>query len=73
MVMPVARFDTDVCSASAPLAYPSLIDPDSPSANFDTVGDTAQLFLTRFNLEHCRTSLDRDLVRIPVLVTINPS
>src|SRR5712692_2569203 len=61
MVMPVARFGTNECTTSAPLAYPSLLDPDSPSVNFETVGDSAQLFLTRFNLERCRTSLDRDL------------
>jgi hypothetical protein len=73
MVMPVARFDTDVCSASAPLAYPSLLDPDSPSVNFDTVGNTAQLYLARFNLDRCHTSLDRDLIRIPVSLMINPS
>ena len=73
LVVPVARFDPIVCAAPAPLAYPSLLDPDSPSLNFDTVGHTAQLFLTRFNLEGCRSSLDRDLVRIPVSLTINPS
>ena len=73
LVIPVARFDTIACPRSAPLAYPSLIDPSSPSVNFDTVGDRAQLFLTRFNLEGCRTSLDRDLIRMPVSLTIDPS
>lgn len=73
LVMPVARFGAMACAAAAPLAYPSLLDPDSPSINFDIVGDTAQLFLTRFNLDGCRTSLDRDLVRIPVALTIDPS
>jgi hypothetical protein len=73
MVMPVARFDTGLCPPSAPLAYPSLLDPDSRSANFDTVGDTAQLFLTRFNLERCRATHNRDLVRLSVSIAINPS
>jgi hypothetical protein len=72
LVMPVARFDAIACPRSAPLAYPSLIDPGSPSVNFDTIGDSAQLFLTRLNLEGCRTSLDRDLTRMPVSLTIDP-
>jgi len=72
LVVPVARFDAIACPRSAPLAYPSLIDPSSPSVNFDTVGERAQLFLTRFNLEGCRTSLDRDLIRMPVSLTIDP-
>jgi hypothetical protein len=73
LVIPVARFDTISCTVPTPLAYPSLLDPDSPSINFDTVGDTAELFLTRFNLAGCLISLDRDLVRLPVSLTINPS
>jgi hypothetical protein len=73
LVIPVARFDAIACWTSVPLAYPSLIDPGSPSVNFDTVGDSAQLFLTRFNLDGCRTSLDRDLIRMPVSLTIDPS
>jgi hypothetical protein len=72
VVMPVARFDADACPPAPPLAYPSLLDPDSASANFDTIGDTAQLFLTRFNLTGCRTSSDRDLIRIPVSITVDP-
>ncbi len=70
-VIPVARFDTVACDAPSPLAYPSLLDPHSPSPNFDIVGDTAQLFLTRFNIAACRTSLDRDLIRIPVQISVN--
>jgi len=44
--------------------YPSLIDPDSDSRNFDTTGKTAYLYYTRNNFGHA--SLDRDLIRIPV-------
>ena len=49
--------------------YPSLIDHSSESFNFETVGDTAYLYLTRNNAGHA--SLDRDLVRIPVRIEID--
>ena len=47
-------------------AYPSLIDPDSPSMNFDTSDGDAYLYLTRFNNG---VTLDRDLIRFPVQIT----
>lgn len=56
------------------LAYPTLLDHDSPSLNFDTVDDRFYLYTTRFNAG--TSSLDRDLVRYPieiVEVTIEPS
>jgi hypothetical protein len=48
--------------------YPSLLDPDSSSRNFDTTGRHAYLYLTRFNYykEGVSDHLDRDLIRIPV-------
>lgn len=48
--------------------YPSLIDPRSPSATFDTAGNGLDLYLTRFNWANCQRGLDRDLVRIRVEV-----
>lgn len=45
-------------------AYPSLIDPDSPSPNFETSDGELFLYLSRFNFGGC--SLDRDVVRWPV-------
>ena len=47
-------------------AYPSLIDPDSPSRNFETSDDQAFLYVNRFNAEYY---LDRDLIRYPVQIT----
>jgi len=44
-------------------AYPSVIDPQSPSMSFDTVGETAYLYYTRVNTYN---PLDFDLVRIPI-------
>ncbi|MEN8241163.1 MAG: hypothetical protein ABFS17_04525 [Chloroflexota bacterium] len=44
--------------------YPSLLDPESDSRNFETTGKTAYLYFTRNNFGH--GSLDRDLIRIQV-------
>lgn len=57
------------CGDAAPVAYPSLIDPDSADRNFMTIGQSPQLFLTRFNVTGCNVSMDRDLIRIPVTIT----
>lgn len=46
-------------------AYPSLIDPTSPSRKFETVGRRAYLYFSRAN-QPCDSGLDRDLVRVPV-------
>ena len=48
--------------------YPSLLDPTSQSRNFETVGTQAYLYLTRLNLEGCRITWNRDLVRLPVRI-----
>jgi hypothetical protein len=49
-------------------AYPVLLDPDSPSINFDTNDDELYLYVSRFNFGG--GSLDRDLIRYPLqLVT----
>lgn len=44
--------------------YPSLLDPDSDTRNFETAGKTAYLYYTRLNFG--QGNLDRDLLRIPV-------
>lgn len=56
------------------LAYPTLLDHDSPSLNFDTIDDEFYLYVTRFNAG--TSSLDRDLIRYPIEIitrTIEPS
>ncbi len=58
------------CGDPPPVAYPSLLDPASPDRNFESVGATAMLFLTRWNPQGCRLGADRDLVRLPVSLTI---
>ncbi len=58
------------CGDEPPLGNASLIDPDSQSRNFETVGQRAYLYLTRYhptwNAGDCYLDLDRDLVRIPI-------
>lgn len=55
-------------------AYPSIIDSTSKDGNFGTVGLTAHLYYTKFNLgPHCGLTLDRDLVRIPISINTRPA
>ena len=58
------------CGDPAPLAYPSLLDPLSKDRNFMLVKQSPVLFLTRFNVTGCKTSMDRDLIRIPITITV---
>jgi hypothetical protein len=51
-------------------AYPTLIDPDSDSPNFETSDGEFYLYMSRFNFGG--NSLDRDLVRWPVRFVDEP-
>lgn len=68
-VMPAIGHGRYTCGDPRPVAYPSLLDAASEDRSFATVGDTADLYLTRFNVPACRIDGDRDLVRIPVRIT----
>jgi hypothetical protein len=63
---------TSCDSATPSVHYPSLIDPASPTRNFETTGARAYLYLTRFHPKLvngvCQRTLDRDLIRIPITV-----
>lgn len=55
------------CAQPAAYAYPSLIDPDSPSRVFDSTDDDLWLYLTRMPLDAtCAVTAHRDLIRLPV-------
>jgi hypothetical protein len=54
------------CGDPDPVLYPSLLDPDSKSRNFETTGKRAYLYFTRFHYRACIQTLDRDLMRVPV-------
>jgi hypothetical protein len=55
------------CGDPNPAAYPSLLDPRSRSRNFETTGRRPWLYFTRFHYKDCRSTLNRDLVRVRVL------
>ena len=48
--------------------YPSLLDPESTSINFETTGSTAYVYATA--ITYC-AGLDRDLVRWPISITVS--
>jgi hypothetical protein len=58
------------CADKARYAYPVLIDNDSPSQGFQTVNDTAWLYVVRWNIHACSVTRDRDLVRFPVTISV---
>lgn len=68
LALPMIISGHQSCADNAAWNYPSLLDPHSPSRLFETIGDTAYLYLTRFNLTDCKLGMDRDLVRLPVRI-----
>jgi hypothetical protein len=54
------------CGDADPVAYPSVLDPDSDSRNFETTGRRAYIYFTRVHYQACIQTLDRDLVRVPI-------
>jgi hypothetical protein len=55
------------CARPAAFAYPSLLDDDSASGNFETVNDRFWLYLAEIHLDAaCRGGPRRDLIRMPV-------
>lgn len=57
------------CDGPAPVFYPSLLDPDTASRNFETVDHQGFVYFTSFNLIDCRVSWDRDLMRLEVAIS----
>ena len=57
------------CSDAAAFDYPSLLDPASTSRNFEDVGASPYLYMTRLNLTACKPTWDRDLVRLPIKIS----
>lgn len=57
------------CADDAAYYYPALLDPADSSRNFEEIGDSPHLYLTRLNLQDCGVTWDRDLVRLPVHVS----
>jgi hypothetical protein len=57
------------CSEKWVVNYPSLLDPASPERNFESVGDTAWLYFTRFWTKDCGLPMQRDLMRVRVKIS----
>ena len=69
LIMEATVISTFRCGGPNPIAYPSLIDPSSDSRTFATTGRRPYLYFTRLNYEHCKRSLNRDLVRVPIEIS----
>jgi hypothetical protein len=57
------------CGGPSPLAYPSVIDPESASRTFATSGSRPYLYYTQFRYRNCHQTPERDLMRAPLRVT----
>jgi len=62
-----ARYQTEFDWPGDVLKYPSLIDPNDTSRNFEVTGQRPYLYYTR---KH--QGLDRDLVRVPIEFSYSP-
>lgn len=68
LLLDVPTMFSSYCGAGARYAYASIVDPASPSRNFDVTGNAPYLYLSRFNLNHCKGGPNRDLVRIRLAI-----
>ena len=66
LLMKAETVNTFRCGDADPIAYPSVIDPDSRSPNFETSDRRAYLYFTQFHYSSCKQGPDRDLRRVPV-------
>jgi hypothetical protein len=54
------------CGESSPILYPSVLDPESRSRNYETTGRRPYLYFTRFHYRDCKQTLNRDLIRVQI-------
>jgi hypothetical protein len=57
------------CGGPSPLAYPSVIDPESASRTFATSGTHPYLYYTQFRFRDCHKTPERDLMRVALEVS----
>jgi len=57
------------CGARETFYYPSILDPDATSRNFEDTDGSAYLYLSRIAVSGCKPTRDRDLVRIMIRVS----
>lgn len=60
----------DNCGAEGRVFYPALLDPEAKAPSFQDTGDKAYLYFTRYRLTGCKVTWDRDLVRVPVAISM---
>lgn len=69
LLLPGPTLYDDACSAKGPLiAYPVLLDPASPSRNFDRSGSRPDLYYDLLQTEGCDITGRRSLLRQPVTI-----
>lgn len=69
LVIEAPLVETYACGDPDPIAYASILDPNSPSRNFETSDGRVYLYFTRFNYAGCERTDDRDLVRVPLKIS----
>lgn len=61
------------CGDQERYSYGAVVDPASPSRNFETTGDEPFLFMTKMHVADCKLGPQRDLVRIKIrIVKVTP-
>ena len=67
LLMEVETATSHMCGDPDTRAYPSFVDHDSPSRNFDRIDNNLFLYYTILHYTPtCQQSLDRDMARIPI-------
>jgi hypothetical protein len=66
LLMRVETAQTWQCGDPDPAAYPSFIDPSSTDRNFNTMDQTAYVYMTTFRRENCLVTSKRDVMRMPI-------
>jgi len=66
LLMPAETANTYQCGGPKPILYPSIIDPESPTRNFETAGQHPYLYYARYNPQNCNLGPNRDIVRVPI-------
>jgi hypothetical protein len=69
LLFPVTTLHSYRRGKDSPIAYPSVLDPESHSRNFETSGRSPFLYFTKFRFRDCRKTSDRDLMRVRISVS----
>ncbi|MCA0422556.1 MAG: hypothetical protein LCH61_04395 [Proteobacteria bacterium] len=70
LILPTRTLYDDPCGAGVLNSYPTLIDPQATTRNFEDTGETADLYLSRLRVEGCKHTSDRTLVKVRVRIAV---